>query len=210
MKSFKSLKIAAALGAMVLLIPALTSAASISFTTPSVIKAGLGVVTSTIQSLMIKGSFLARGQFVCDSIANPNCGLVYGVKGYDVPSYAKDTGSGGLAKYDTIIARCPFNASTAAARGLKTGTGVGFYTQLDIIANPANASLDCSVVSGPNTGTGGTAIISNASGTGTIATSTTPFTCGPTQYVKCGTTTVPTASFSGSLLFKSVYSDVTN
>ncbi len=189
----------------------------VSFTTPAILKVGLGAVAVAIAALTIKGSILVRGQVVCDSVANPNCGLVYGVQGFDIPAYGKDTSSGGLAKYDTILDRSPYN-STATTRGLKTGTGVVRWAILNIISNPKAAKIDCSKVATTKTGTGGTALFEDKSATGSTSIYSTPFVLGPTEYVKCGTSTIPdvfsgslrVGSFSGTLLLGTTYSEVIN
>lgn len=208
---FFSRKYALSLGVVALMFPvAGYAAAPISFTTASILKAGVAAINSTITSLMVKGSILANGgNFVCNSITNPNCGFVYGVQGINIPAYAKDTGTGGLAKYDTNIAASPFNSS-ASARGLKTGTGVVTYLQYNVISNPKGVNIDCSKVAATKTGTGGTALVTDASATGSTVTYSTPFVMGPTEYIKCGSLGTPGASFSGTLLFLSTYSEVVN
>lgn len=173
------------------------------------IAAGTFGVGTVILAVAMAGSFFGAN-FVVDTAKNPNGGLVYGTRGVETPTEAEDTGSGGLAKYDTITAQSPFNSSTATLRGLKVGSGVVRYVQLDVIANPKGAVIDCSVVNGPLTATGGTAIISNAVATGSTLTYSTPFVLGPTQRIKCGSLTNPGSGLNAKLFFTTTYSEVTN
>lgn len=174
-----------------------------------------GVVLAGLLALAVRGSIISQGNFVCDTGRNPNCGIVSGVRPSVIPLQAKDTGSGGLAKYDLILMASPFN-STASARGHKTGTGVIRNPTLHIISNPNGINIDCAVVANTLTLTGSTRYIlpglQNLSATGTIAElkAMSGVVLGPTEYIKCGSAGNPTASFSGSLTGLAEYSEVVN
>lgn len=159
-----------------------------------------GVVAAGLLALAIRGSFIAQGNFICDIGKNPNCGIVSGTRAEFVPLYAPSTATGGDVHYDTILAPSVFNAAVAAAQGHRTGSGVVHPgLQLHIISNPTGAPLDCSVVGGPNSATGGTVLFANVSATGSIATYDSSIVLGPTQDIKCGTMGTPAAGFSAEL-----------
>lgn len=176
---------------------------------PGILVGGTAGIASAILTAAIGGSVFFQGNLVGDTAKNPNAGLLLGTRSIVTPVVATSTATGGLAKYDTIIAASPFN-STASTRGLKTGTGVVRYLQLDIVSNPSAVNIDCSVVNTTNTGTGGTALVTNASATGSTLTYSTPFTLGPTQYVKCGTTNTMVSGFSAVLRLIMGDTDVVN
>jgi len=157
----------------------------------------------------MKGSVVTQGNFVCDTAKSATCGIVMGLRGVFNPKLLQDTGSGGLQKYDTITGTSPFD-STASTRGLKTGTAAVLFAMLEIVSNPNNVSLDCSVVDGALTETGGSLIFNNVAGTGALALYNTPFTIGPTQRFKCGSITDPAAGFDANVLLISAYSEVDN
>lgn len=151
---------------------------------------------------VLVGSLILGGNVHTDSTQNSTPSRLLDNYAYETFAQSTCTATGGLSTgaYDTCLLQTPFS-STASTRGLSTGTGVVKFTQLDIIANPSNAHISCGVVSALKTSTGGTLLITSASGTGTVATSATLATIGPTQYVKCGTYTTigVSAAFSAKL-----------
>lgn len=173
---------------------------------------GLSTVGKQIVQQMAPGSFLAQGNFVCDTSRNPNCGLVAGLYPVLTPVVAQATATGGQATYDTLIFCSPYDAN-AAARGFKTGTGIVHDTlSLALIKNPAQNKLDCAVVAGPGTATGSTRLhlFEDVSGTGTVVFTETGFLLGPSECVKCGTLTDPTADFSAELRGSMTYTNLVN
>jgi hypothetical protein len=188
----------------------MATAASTSRFRNQILVGTTGVVTGGLLALAIAGSIISQGNFVCDYAKNPNCGLVSGVRAMVTPAVAIDTNSGGLAgRYDTLKVDSPFR-SGASARGLRTGSGVVWTAQLDIIANPKGVSLDCTKVIGNKQSTGGTVIFNNITQTGSINLYSTPFTLGPTESVKCGSISAVTSAFSGALRLIMSDSDVVN
>lgn len=175
-------------------------------------------VLPAILAVAIGGSIYLAGNTVFQTDKNPNAGLVSGIRamytpiGVDQTSPCTATGGTTTADvtiYDTCLVSSPYN-STAATRGLRTGTGWVHSLQLDIISNPTNVSIDCTKVSGPNVSTGGTLLFNNQSGTGTTAFYSTPFTLGPTEYIKCGTFGTPASGFSARIRGVMSDSDITN
>lgn len=122
------------------------------------------------------------------------------------------TATGGVSAYDTLLLQNPFNATTGPTNGLHTATGALKFLQLDIISNPTNATVSCTVNGATNTATGGTLLLTRVSGTGTVATyiPSSVVTVGPTQYIKCGTITSVTSSFSAVLKGEFSESEVKN
>jgi hypothetical protein len=199
----------------VLLVPSVSwAAATISWTSPGVIRAGLGAVSATILNLAVKGSFLARGgNFICENAANPDCGFVSGNRAEMIPFYGLSpaTATGGLAKYDSIRIPSPFRSAVAATRGHRTGTGViqpGI--QLHILANPKGASLDCTKTAAANTATGGTVYFNNVSATGSVVTYDSSIVLGPNENFKCGTNSAAVAGLSFEIRGRMNDSAVTN
>lgn len=173
-----------------------------------------GAIGATALALGIAGTVFFGGNLVGDSSQNPNPSYIVGTKAYETPITATSTATGGVTTYDTLLIATPYS-TTAPTFGLRTGTGIIKSLQLDIIANPAAAKIDCSVVNAVKTATGGTALVQDASASGSIAvyypsTSTSPITLGPTQFIKCGTVGTITSSFSARLTGILSDSDVIN
>lgn len=158
----------------------------------------LVAITAATVSAAMAGSVFLGGQTVTDTAQNPYPSLVAGTFPYNTYFTTTCTATGGLAAYDTCLLQTPFNSS-ASSYGLTTGTGVVRYLQLDVIANPAGGKIDCTVNNATRTATGGTLRFTDVSGTGTVNTYTTAFTMTPNDYIKCGSLTNPTSSFSAKL-----------
>ena len=212
MKHFSRLQIAAmTLAVVASVVPATSHAAPVSFTTPSVLKSGLRSVASAILSQTVKGSFLAQGQFVCDTGSNSYCGLVSGRRGIYIPEPSTYTATGGnvkvgsgptaTAKYEAVRTVSGFNSS-ASTRGLRTGSSVTLYAVLDVVTNNTGVSYDCVLKHSGVTGTGTAKVtlFNNVTATGTYIYST-PFVKGPNDIGSCGTLGTPKANSSVSLLF---------
>jgi hypothetical protein len=170
-------------------------------TAPGNMKVGKGTIATVAAALAVVGTIFAQN-FVGKG---PNSSFIALNRAYLTPVVATAcasgcdrTGSGGLAKYDTLLADSPYGAG-AAAKGLRSGSGVVWRAQLDIIANPNGVSIDCTRVGGAGTATGGTLIFTDVSATGSIVSYNTPFTLGPTEKVKCGTLGTPGSSFRAEL-----------
>jgi hypothetical protein len=165
------------------------------WTTRGGVAVGTTVILASVLGLAIRGTTFV-GNTVGLTSLNTNPSIIVDTESYLTPIGAAGTecsGTGGTTTRDTCLIASPFNSS-ASSRGLRTGTGVVRYLQLEVVANPTAAKIDCSVVAAANTATGGTALVTNAQATGSIATYTTPFTVGPTQFIKCGTLSTTTAS----------------
>src|SRR4051812_16115030 len=104
----------------------------------NVLRVGKSPVAAVIMSLVTAGTVVGTN-FVG---RNPNSSFIAETSSYLTPAWAAATNTGGLAKYDTIRLASPFG-SGATAKGLRAGTGVVRYLQLDIIANPKAVALDC-------------------------------------------------------------------
>lgn len=199
-----------------LAIPAASFAAPISFTTPSILKSGLKAISATIQSLAPKGSFIAQGQFVCDTGANSNCGLVSGLRGIYVPELSTYTATGGntkvgsgqsaTAKYEAVLTANAFS-STAGTRGLRTGSSATLYAVLDIVKNNTGVSYDCGLKDSSASGTGSfkVSLFDNKTATGTYIYST-PFVKGSTDVGSCRTLGTPKSNSDVRLTFISIES----
>lgn len=175
---------------------------------PGILVGGTAGIATTILTLAIGGSVFFQGNVVGDTAKNANPSFIAGVRAIMTPAIATSTATGGLAKYDTIYLSSPYN-STASTRGLRTGSGVYRYLQLDIVANPTGAQITCTKVKGVHTATGGTVLLSGTA-TGSIATYSTPVVTGPTEGIKCGMGTNPKSAFSAVLRGIAGDSDVTN
>ena len=149
---------------------------------------GAAVITAAIYTQSIKGTVFSSN-FVGLTAQNVNPSFIVDQHSYLTPFGTQDTecsATGGLATYDTCYIPSPFRSGAASSRGLKAGSGVVTYVQLDVIANPNGYGIDCTRVGGANEGTGGTLIFNNVSATGSINIYSTPFTMGPTEAIKCG------------------------
>lgn len=179
-----------------------------SFLVKGILLVGGAVVGASIMGTAIKGSIIGSN-FVGVPSQNANVSFISGSSAYLTTVSAYATATGGLAKYDTILAASPYN-STASTRGLRTGTGVVRYMQLDIISNPSGATIDCTKVSGTETGTGGTVYFNNITTTGSVNMYSTPFVLGPTEYIKCASLSASQAGLSARLRAVMMDSDVVN
>ena len=185
----------------VLLVPSVSwAAATISWTSPGVIRAGLGAVSQTILSLAVKGSFLARGgNFICENSANPNCGFVSGTRPAFVPMDGVSTATGGLTHYGLLRVTSPYD-STASTRGLKTGTGIIRWGHFDVVRNPTGLPLTCGITQSTKfTATGSWRVIlvsKAAAATGAVIQLKyqSGALIGPTEEMRCASLTAPTAS----------------
>lgn len=212
-QSFKI--IAVVLFVALVMIPLTSNAASITANTKSIMKAGLNAVTATIQALAPRGSFIAQGQFVCDSVSNPNCGLVSGLHAIYVPETSSYTATGGnikvngTAKYEAVRTSNAFDSSTAATRGLRTGSSVTLFAVLDIVKNETGVSYDCVLKDKAVTGTGSAKILlfDNKSATGTYIYST-AFVKGATDIGSCGSLATPKSNSDAKMYFYSMDSFV--
>lgn len=186
-------------------------------------KNGFAVGLSTMSGLASVAALIIASTLLAQNRVSPNAN--YAADSLQTVAYnevARDsacsastcsrTATGGVTTYDTLLLVPPNNSTIAAARGVNTATGSLKYLQLDIIRNPANVSIDCTVVGAAKTATGGTALIANASGTGTVAIyiPTSAITVGPTQDIKCGTTGTPTSTFSAVLKGEFSESEIVN
>lgn len=143
-------------------------------------------VAAAVIAQVIPGSYIGTN-FVGLTAKNVNAGLLIDQQAVVTPIGAVNpcTSSGGSATYDTCLLASPYN-DTAHLRGLRTGSGWVQYLQLDVLANPYESKVDCSVVLAPNSATGGTALFEDVTATGSTNRYSTPFVLGPTQYIKCG------------------------
>lgn len=157
----------------------------------------LAITAATVAGAM-GGSLFLGGQTVTDTVQNPYPSQIASTFPYQTYFSTTCTATGGLAAYDTCLLQNPYNSS-ASSYGLTTGTGVVRYLQFDLIANPSAGKIDCTKVSAAGSATGGTLLVTDASATGAVATYTTAFTMTPTDSIKCGSLTNPTASFSAKL-----------
>lgn len=209
MKLSKKLLIGAACAIMI--VPVASLAAPISWTSPSIIRAGLGAISSAIVNLTPKGSFIARGQFVCDSVANPNCGLISGLHAMYIPEPSTYTATGGnvkvnnTAKYEAVRTPNAFSGSLVTSRGLRTGSSATLFAVLDIVRNNTGVSYDCVLKDSRVTGTGSAkvSLFDNKSATGTWIYST-PFVKGARDIGSCGTLGTPKANSDVKLYFYSM------
>src|SRR5687767_4549935 len=93
-------------------------------TNPGSLKVGRGALAGTALAGFLAGIFgtvFAQGNFVGLTQRNPNPSFLVDTRAIVTPVYAQDTNSGGLAKYDTILAASPFRTG-ASSRGLRTGS----------------------------------------------------------------------------------------
>lgn len=217
MKLSHKLTIVAAL--LLVMIPLQSNAASISYYTRSIMKAGMTVVNASIQALAPRGSFIAQGQFVCDSGSNPNCGLISGLHAIYIPEPSTFSGSGGnvkvgagataTAKYEALRTPSAFTGSIATVRGLRTGSSVTLFTVLDIVRNETGVPYDCGIKYKEAAGTGSfkTLMFDSKSATGTYIYAT-PFVKGATDVGSCGTLGTPKANSDVKMYFYSMESFV--
>lgn len=174
---------------------------SVSFTTPNIMKVGLGAISGAILALAVRGTvFVNGGNVVSNPVRNPNSGIVYGVQALFTPAVEESTATGGNvkvnggAKYNTINLELPFGPD-AAARGQRSGSGIVYLHKLDIVRNGNGISLDCVIKNTALGGTGGTMIFNNVSATGSYVYQTAVEFSGLTQHGKCGTLGTPKSDF---------------
>jgi len=171
----------------------------------STLKVGKGPILTSILALAVAGSaFLGNVVFRGDT-----GGIIAGTRAAIISA---NTGSvlGSGSTVSTVYLPSPF-AAGASRFGYRTGSGVGTYFQLDIVANPTAASWDCHRTVGKSTGTASTtAIFTNVAATGSINVSQTALTFGPTQGIACHT--LGRINSTTNLRLRSLFSDsdVTN
>ena len=178
----------------------------------SFVNVGGVVIIATVLTLAIKGTIFGAN-FVGVTSKNVNPSFIVDQTAYMTPIGTLDTectATGGLVTYDTCYIPSPFSTATAADRGLRVGKGVVTYLQLDIITNPNGVNVDCSVVSGANTATGGTVLFADITASGSVNIYSTPFVLGPTEAIKCGTTDSNVAGLDIRLKGIMIDSDVTS
>lgn len=164
---------------------------TVSFTTPASLKVGLAPIAQSIISLAVKGSIiLSAGNIVFNTGANTNGCLVHGLKATFCPAFSTYTpGNGTLT--GAVVLTSPFN-STAATRGLRTGSGSVWGVQLDIRKNGKGLSYDCVVQHSGVTGTGSAKVtlFTDKTATGTYLYNT-PFVMSQNDRAYCDTAGSP-------------------